>query len=124
GIQVLADINPYWADRCLITQAQANRVAVTTEETAKANVVVNVAAVIEDRPAQTFFQRYWKAPLGIEDKELVATCRDESECRTRRRVILLSTENGRPLRSCAVQRKASQAVRSSGEEQLADRNMT
>src|SRR5262249_58029514 len=103
---------------------ETNRVTVTTEETAKANVVVNVPTVVENCPAQTFFQGYRKATLGIKDKELVTTCRDESECRTRRRVILLGTENGRPLRSCAVQRKASQAVRSSGEKQLADRNMT
>jgi hypothetical protein len=47
-VQVSADINPDWAHRRLIADAEADSVTIVIEQTPDVNSVVHIAAVIED----------------------------------------------------------------------------
>ena len=78
---------------------------------------------IEDHASQPFLERYREASLRIKDEELLTADRDTNLRRTSRGVIFFGAKSGYPLWSRAIQRKASQTVRSAREEPLADRNV-
>ena len=71
--EISANIDSYWPDGGLVSQAESYRVAVIVEEVAKADAVVHVTAVIEEHTAQTALEGNGKPCFRIDDEELVAS---------------------------------------------------
>src|SRR4029077_18577051 len=91
-IQVSTNINSYWPDGCLVSQAYTNRITVILNEPTKINRLVYVSTIIKNHAAQALFYRDREASLRIENKELLSTSGNGYFCRTSCGVVFSSTQ--------------------------------
>ena len=108
GIQVVADVDANWANRCSVAESDAHRVTVQRREIVEADGGKYISSIVESDDAQPSLDCIeWKAQLAIQDQQLVAAG-GNGDLGTGGRVRRIAADQNAALRAGSVERKAAQ----------------